>query len=173
MLILARRGAQLMRRPVVERAESGKPEIWLSSFGADIGASRHRLVERREAPGPTSLGSRASKRRVWVTRLCRRRAAGRVMVRQGGFAHPLAPPGAPSPHSRDGKKGQGVPGVLRKSKPRGSRALATRISGGPPGYYRLLRSFLAGRSGARARIPSDLIHTWWRFGVLCFAPHAA
>jgi hypothetical protein len=75
-----------MRRPVVERAESGKPEIWLSSFGADIGASRHRPVERREAPGPTSLGSRASKRRVRVTGLCRRRAADRVMVCQGGFA---------------------------------------------------------------------------------------
>ena len=42
-----------------ERREAG--DTAFSSFGADIGASRGRLVERREAPGPTSLGSRASK----------------------------------------------------------------------------------------------------------------
>ena len=66
-------------------------------------------VERREAPGPTSLGSRASKRRVWVTRLCRRRAAGRVMVRQGG---PLVPWRLPALHSRitrGRKKGKARP----------------------------------------------------------------
>jgi hypothetical protein len=93
------------------------------SIGADIGESRHRLVERREAPGPTSLGSRASKRRVWATRLCRRRAADRVMVRQGGLANPLAPPGAPSPRSRDGKKGQGESGALKKIKATGPRSV--------------------------------------------------
>src|SRR3979490_2571014 len=57
-------------------------------------------------------------------RLCHRRAAGRVMVRQGGLAHPLAPPGAPSPRVEDGKKGQGGPAPLKKISPPGGAALA-------------------------------------------------
>src|SRR5436190_9747758 len=91
-------------------------------------------VERREAPGPTSLGSRVSKRRAWVTRLCRRRAAGRVMVRQGGLAHPLAPSGAPSPRVEDGKKGQGGPAVVSQFDCGSRPAPNLTISMGDVGY---------------------------------------
>ena len=80
-------------------------------------------VERREAPGPTSLGSRASQRRVWVTRPCRRRAAGRVMVRQ---RESRKLPGASRrsiPSFEGRKKGQGGPAPLKKSKPPGQRSV--------------------------------------------------
>src|SRR5439155_25646179 len=41
-----------------------------------------------------------------------------------GSRKPLAPPGAPSRRSRDGKKGKGGPAPLKKSKPPDRGALA-------------------------------------------------
>src|SRR6266702_2709686 len=57
------------------------------------------LVERREAPHPYVTGVRAPSQR---------RAAGRVMVRQGCLASTPAPPGAPFPSAaREKEKGKG------------------------------------------------------------------
>ena len=62
-------------------------------------ASCGATVERREAPHPYVTGVRAPSQR---------RAAGRVMVRQGALAKRPAPPGAPFPSpAREKEKGKG------------------------------------------------------------------
>ena len=64
------------------------------------GPVRSVAVERREAPPPYVTGGRAPSQR---------RAAGRVMVRQGALAKRPAPPGAPFPSSaREKEKREGA-----------------------------------------------------------------
>ena len=64
------------------------------------GPVRSVAVERREAPPPYVTGVRAPSQR---------RAAGRVMVRQGALAKRPAPPGAPFPSSaREKEKREGA-----------------------------------------------------------------
>ena len=67
--------------------------------GKDVVPPRASMVERREAPPPYVTGGRAPSQR---------RAAGRVMVRQGALAKRPAPPGAPFPSpARETEKGKG------------------------------------------------------------------
>jgi hypothetical protein len=73
------------------------------------------LVERREAPGPTSLGQRARKRHPLVTGDLPWRAADPGF----GFANRRRSAGGASRRSiasfeRDGKKGKGEPGSPKK-----------------------------------------------------------
>src|SRR5258708_39784722 len=76
------------------------------------------LVERREAPHPYVTGVRAPSQR---------RAADRVMVRQGCLASTPAPPGAPFPSLR-GRRKKGKGDARRpKTKCLGGGALATRL----------------------------------------------
>ena len=106
-----------MRHPCSSRASSrDDPEV-----GVGSGVPRRRLVtagsvttvERREAPPPYVTGGRAPSQR---------RAAGRVMVRQGALAKRPAPPGAPFPSSaREKEKGKG-----RRPAPENSSARAAK-----------------------------------------------
>src|SRR3989442_2857410 len=81
---------------------------------ADTRKPRHRLVERREAQAPTSLGLRIPGggprwARPWCAgRLLRKESAKGVSQAPKGPRKPLAPPGAPSPRACEGrKKGNG------------------------------------------------------------------
>src|SRR5438874_2547284 len=103
-----------MRRPEsAERAERRTPEMWHRRLsGPRSGKTRHRPVERREAQGPTSLGSRPGQGLANLARPARRYRKARHGVRNAripkGSRKPLAPPGAPSPRvAGDGKKGKG------------------------------------------------------------------
>ena len=99
------------------------------SAAADIGETRDRLVERREALAPTSLGPRIPgggprwARPRCAGRLLRKESAKGVSQTPKGPRKPLAPPGAPSPRvAGDGKRGRGVPGAL-KNKEYGRRSV--------------------------------------------------
>src|SRR6266850_2501215 len=64
------------------------------------GRYRRKPISAGGAPGgagPYVIGLARLAAAGLVTRPCRRRAADRVMVRQGGLANLLAPPGAPFP----------------------------------------------------------------------------
>src|SRR5439155_20105338 len=117
-------------RGALREATQGEAGCGASRRGFIWPTNRGDTVERREALAPTSLGSRIP---GGGPRWARPRCAGRSL-RKGsakgvsqtpkGPRKPLAPPGAPSPRSRDGKKGKGAPAPFKKSKPRGSGALA-------------------------------------------------
>ena len=78
-------------------------------------------VERREAPGPTSLGPRARKRQPLVTGDLPWRAPDPGFGSGTGGDPPVAPPGAPFPFWGNGKRGNGAPEAAVRP---GSEALA-------------------------------------------------
>jgi hypothetical protein len=97
--------------------------MWRAGLSGPVsGTTRHRPVERREAQGPTSLGPRASKAAGLGNQACRRRAAGRVMVRQ---RESRKLPGASRRSISFGKrkKGQGGPAPFKKIQATGQRSV--------------------------------------------------
>ena len=79
-------------------------------------------LERREAPGPTSLGPRARKRQPLVTGDLPWRAPDPGFGSGTGGDPPVAPPGAPIPFLGKRKKGNGGPARAPEFKARGDEA---------------------------------------------------